>query len=55
MNERLQQLADRIESAKKAILALEVYMAQVREAIAQTQKAIREAEAVVGSGGEDPE
>jgi hypothetical protein len=50
MNERLQQLADRIDSAKKAVLALETYMAQVREAIAQTQKAIAEAEALVGTG-----
>ena len=50
MNERLQQLADRIESAKKAVLALETYMAQVREAIAVTQKAIQEAEALVAAG-----
>ena len=49
MNERLQQLADRIESAKKAVLALETYMAQVREAIDQTQKAIQEAEALVAT------
>lgn len=52
MNERLQQLAEQIESAKKAVLALESYMAQVREAIAQTQKAIVEAEALVAAGGE---
>ena len=54
MNERLQQLSDRIESAKKAVLALESYMAQVKEAIALTQKAIADAEALVAAGG-DPE
>lgn len=50
MNDRLQQLAEQIEAAKKMVLALETYMAQVREAIAQTQKAIEEAEALVTAG-----
>lgn len=54
MNERLQQLAQQIETAKKMVLALESYMAQIREAIAQTQKAIAEAEALV-TAGEVPE
>ena len=51
MNDRFQQLAEQILAAKKAVLALESYMAQVREAIAQTQKAIEEAEALVAAGG----
>jgi uncharacterized protein YbaP (TraB family) len=50
MNNRFQQLAQRVEAAKKAVLALESYMAQVREAIALTQKAIEEAEALVAAG-----
>jgi len=50
MNDRLKQLAVQIEAAKKAVLALESYIAQVREAIAQTQKAIEEAEALVATG-----
>jgi prefoldin subunit 5 len=50
MNDRFQQLAQQIEAAKKAVLALESFIAQVREAIALTQKAIEEAEALVAAG-----
>lgn len=49
MNDRLRLLAERIEAAKKAILALETYMAQVRDVIDQTQQAIAEAEALVAA------
>ena len=52
MNDRLQLLAERIEAAKKAVLALESYMAQMREVIAQTQKAIEEAEALLATGAD---
>jgi acetate kinase len=50
MNDQFRQLAERIEAAKKAVLALETYMAQVREAIAQMQAVIAEAEALVAPG-----
>jgi acetate kinase len=50
MNDQFRQLAERIEAAKKAVLALENYMAQVREVIAQMRVVITEAEAVMAAG-----
>ena len=50
MNDQFRQLAERIEAAKKAVLALENYLAQVREAIAQMRGVIAEAEGLIAAG-----
>jgi hypothetical protein len=50
MNEQLRQLAEHVEAARKAVLAMESYLAQVRNVVDQLRQAIAEAEVLVAAG-----
>jgi hypothetical protein len=51
MNDQLHRLTERIEAARKAVLAMESYIAQVKEVIEHLRQTISEAEALVAAGG----
>jgi CHASE2 domain-containing sensor protein len=51
MTDRLAELHERIKAPQAATMALDVYMAQVREVLAQAARTIEEVAAELAGGG----
>ena len=51
MTDHVRQLTDQIEAARKAVLAMESYIAQVKDMVEHLRQSIAQAEALVVAAG----